>query len=461
MSHAQARLDTLPAVDRILSSADGERLLASYGRASVTDAVRGVVAELRERIRGGQNVSESDCSIEAVALAAGRRLACLAAPRLRRVVNATGVVLHTNLGRATIAEEAAAAACAAATFPCTLEYELEGGKRGDRDRLIEEHLCALTGAEAATVVNNNAAAVLLVLNTLAQGREVPVSRGELIELGGSFRIPDIMAKSGARLREVGTTNRTHPHDYERAIGPDTALLLKVHTSNYRIVGFTASVSLAELRTIASAHGLPVVEDLGAGALVDLRTWGLPAEPLVGDSLGAGADVVTASGDKLLGGPQCGLIVGGRTWVDRIRRNPLKRALRCDKMTLAALETTLRIYRFDPEPDRRIPVLRLLSRPVEQLEEAAMEIAGEVSQALGDGYRVQIERCEARTGSGSQPEVAIPSVALCIHSSRESAESIARRFRNLEPPVIGRIEAERFLLDLRAVEDPKELIPRFA
>ena len=339
-------------------------------------------------------------------------------------------------------------------------------RRGDvslhpRDRLIEEHLCALTGAEAATVVNNNAAAVLLVLNTLAQGREVPVSRGELIEIGGSFRIPDIMAKSGARLREVGTTNRTHPHDYERAIGPDTALLLKVHTSNYRIVGFTASVSLAELRTIASAHGLPVVEDLGAGALVDLRTWGLPAEPLVGDSLGAGADVVTASGDKLLGGPQCGLIVGGRTWVDRIRRNPLKRALRCDKMTLAALETTLRIYRFDPEPDRRIPVLRLLSRPVEQLEEAAMEIAGEVSQALGDGYRVQIERCEARTGSGSQPEVAIPSVALCIHSSRESAESIARRFRNLEPPVIGRIEAERFLLDLRAVEDPKELIPRFA
>ncbi|RMF25270.1 MAG: L-seryl-tRNA(Sec) selenium transferase [Deltaproteobacteria bacterium] len=459
MSQLQERLARLPAVDRVLSSPAGIELLAAHARSSVTGAVREVLDEVRERIRQGEDVAEGDCSIEAVAAAAKRRLTERMRPRLRRVVNATGVVLHTNLGRATLAEEAAEAAHRAATAPCTLEYELASGKRGDRDRLVEEHLCALTGAEAATVVNNNAGAVLIVLNTLAQGREVLVSRGELIEIGGSFRIPDIMAKSGARLREVGTTNRTHPRDYEGAIGPDTALLLKVHTSNYRIVGFTASVSLGELHTIASAHDLPVAEDLGAGAIVDLTAWGLPAEPLVGESLRAGADVVTASGDKLLGGPQCGIIAGRRRWIDRIRRNPLKRALRCDKMTLAALETTLRIYRFDPAPERRIPVLRALARPIEELEQAAAAVAGPIAEALGPEFRVEVERSEARAGSGSQPEVAIPSVAVSIRSAGESADSIARRFRSLDPPVIGRIEDDRLLLDLRAVEDPNELIPR--
>ncbi len=330
MSEPAALLSQLPSVDRVLSSPAAAAMLSAFSRDAVAEAVRGVLEELRRRIRCEGAVDAAELGVEQVVSQAGAVLSGLSAPKLRRVINATGVVLHTNLGRAALASSAIDAVVAAAAGACNLEYDVARAGRGDRDELVEEHLCALTGAEAATVVNNNAAAVILVLNSLAEGREVVVSRGELIEIGGSFRIPDIMSKSGARLREVGTTNRTHASDYRDAIGPDTALLMKVHTSNYRIIGFCSTVELEALAALAASHpGLLVVEDLGAGALVDFSKWGLPAEPVVADRLSAGADLVTCSGDKLLGGPQCGIVVGRSDLIARLKRNPLRRALRCD------------------------------------------------------------------------------------------------------------------------------------
>ncbi len=449
----------LPAVERVLASAAGISLLESYAAAAVTEAVRGAVDDLRRLLGRGESVPDDRFSPDAMATAARGALARTAAPRLRRVVNATGVVLHTNLGRATVAAEAIEAVVAAATGACTLEYDVATGQRGDRDALVEEHLKELTGAEAVTVVNNNAAALILVLNSLADAREAVVSRGELIEIGGSFRIPDIMAKSGARMVEVGTTNRTHARDYAGAIGPDTAMVLKVHTSNYRVVGFTAEVGLAELAGIASEHSnVSVVEDLGSGALVDLTAWGLPSEPVVRDRLAAGADIVTFSGDKLLGGPQCGIIAGRRDLVAAIRKNPLKRALRCDKMTLAALEATLSLYRFSPDLAGRLPVLRALSCPLDELRARAADAAGLLRAALGEGYTVEIVDSLSQAGSGSQPGVTIPSVALSVASPSHSADALARRFREASPPVIGRIERDRFLLDMRALESASDVVP---
>ncbi|MFN2427069.1 MAG: L-seryl-tRNA(Sec) selenium transferase, partial [Candidatus Binatia bacterium] len=357
-------LSSLPSVDAVLASPHAAPL-ARWSRAAAVTAVRDAIADLRERLLSG--TPQGNPSPQSVAATAERLLEQRSSRKLRRVVNATGVVLHTNLGRAWLAEAAIEAVAEAARGACNLEYDLGRGERGERDSLVEEHLCALTGAEAATVVNNNAAAVILTLHCLAQGREVVVSRGELIEIGGSFRIPDIMAAGGARLREVGTTNRTHLADYRKAIGPDTALLMKVHASNYRIVGFSSSVELAELAALAAAHpGVYVVEDLGAGAIVDLAAHGLAPEPVIGDRLRAGADLVLASGDKLLGGPQCGIVVGRGELVERLRRSPLRRALRCDKLTLAALEATLALYRFSPEPEREIPTIRYLQRPIDEL-----------------------------------------------------------------------------------------------
>ncbi|MBI5506886.1 MAG: L-seryl-tRNA(Sec) selenium transferase, partial [Deltaproteobacteria bacterium] len=378
------------------------------------------------------------------------------------VINATGVVLHTNLGRAALASSAIDAVVAAASGACNLEYDLARAGRGDRDDLVEEHLCALTGAEAATVVNNNAAAVILVLNSLAEGREVVVSRGELIEIGGSFRIPDIMAKSGARLREVGTTNRTHASDYRDAIGADTALLMKVHASNYRMIGFCSAVELEELAALAAGHpGLLVVEDLGAGALVDFSKWGLPAEPVVADRLSAGADLVTCSGDKLLGGPQCGIVVGRSDLIARLKRNPLRRALRCDKMTLAALEATLRLYRFSPDFERQVPTLRALLRPLPELRALGQAALPLLARSLGPEVTLELVSAAAQAGSGSQPEVAIDSLAIAVSSPKLSAQAIAALFRAGDPPVIGRIERDVFLLDLRTIDDPAELVPNTA
>ncbi len=377
--------------------------------------------------------------------------------RLKTVINATGVVIHTNLGRAPLAKAAVEALVRAASEAINLEYDLERGERGDRDSLVEEELCALTGAEAATVVNNNAAAVLLALNSLAEGREVIVSRGELIEIGGSFRIPEIMAKSGAKLREVGTTNRTHLRDYAAAIGPETALLLKVHPSNYRIVGFTAEVSLEALVELANRYQLPVMEDLGSGALIDLTSYGLPREPVVRERVKAGATVVTFSGDKLLGGPQAGLIVGKRAVIDRIKTNPLKRALRCGKLTLAALSATLRLYLRAQDLGDALPTLQMLRRPAQELARIAERISQALAQRLGSDYLVEPTPTTAQVGSGALPAEELPSWGIAISHRTLGPEAIAAKLRRARPPIIGRIERDRVILDLRSVVDPDALL----
>jgi L-seryl-tRNA(Ser) seleniumtransferase len=346
-----------------------------------------------------------------------------------------------------------------AAAPVSLEFDLDEGERGDRDRIVEDDLLALTGAEAATVVNNNAAAVLLALNSIAEGKEGVVSRGELIEIGGAFRIPDVMRKSGVLLREVGTTNRTHLHDYAEALSPQTGVLLKVHPSNYRIVGFTSAVELAGLVALGREHQIPVMEDLGAGALIDLSVYGLPKEPVVAERIAAGADVVTFSGDKLLGGPQAGIIVGRKEWITRIKKNPLKRALRVDKLTLAALSGTLRLYRRSPDLVNELPTLRWLTRPQEEMDEIAVAVLPLLRHRLGDEFIIAIEDATAQIGSGSLPEEELSSRVIAIRHPRLSGEKIAARFRAEDPPILGRVHGNAFLLDLRGIFTAEEIVPQ--
>jgi L-seryl-tRNA(Ser) seleniumtransferase len=350
-----------------------------------------------------------------------------------------------------LAESAIEAIETAARSAVNLEYDLETGGRGDRDTIVEDEICALTGAEAATVVNNNAAAVVLALNSLAEGREVIVSRGEMVEIGGSFRLPDVMARSGAILREVGTTNRTHPRDYADAIGPQTALLLKVHPSNYRVVGFTSEVTLEDLVEIGRARGIDVIEDLGAGALIDLTGYGIPREPIVRDRIAAGAAVVTFSGDKLLGGPQAGVLVGRRAALERIRRNPLKRALRCDKLTLAALAATLRLYLRSRDLRNELPTLRILGRRASEIASIAPRARDIVAERLGPGYLVEVVEAASQVGSGAMPAEELKSVALRVTHPQKSANAIAAMFRRAR--IIGRVADDSFQLDLRTIEDP--------
>ena len=442
---------SIPAVSRLLEAPAGAALRGRYRHERVVEAMRAVLDELRLAAGAGNPVPDE---AEVLALVA-RRLET-APPGLVGVVNASGVVCHTNLGRAPLAEAAVTALVAAARGASNLELDLVTGRRGDRDALVADDLRALTGAEAALVVNNNAAAVLLALNTLAADREVLVSRGELIEIGGSFRLPDVMAKSGARLREVGTTNRTHAEDFRRAVGPATALLLKVHASNYRVVGFTAAVELPQLVALGREAGVPVVEDLGSGALVDLATWGLPREPIVRERITAGADLVTFSGDKLLGGPQAGIVVGRQALIDRLAANPLRRALRPDKLTLSALAATLRLYREAPDLRAALPVLRALTRPLDELERVGRAAAPALEARLGPGWRVALVASECEVGSGAQPAVALASRALVVEHPDVAPERIAARFRAARPPVVGRVHDGRFLLDLRTVLDPAEL-----
>jgi len=451
----ESPLRALPSVDAVLGSAAGAGLLARYSRAAVTDSVRARLDEARRTLRSnGAQVPSVDEIVSVVAA----HLRAVEQPPLRRVINATGVVLHTNLGRAALADSAITAVAEAGRHPVNLEYDLEHGERGERDDLVEGDLCALSGAEAATVVNNNAAAVLLALNTLAERREVIVSRGELIEIGGSFRVPAVMTKSNVMLREVGTTNRTHARDYAEAIGSQTALLLKVHTSNYRIVGFTAEVALSELAAIGRERHLPVMEDLGSGALVDLARWGLPVEPVVADRIAQGADVVTFSGDKLLGGPQCGLIVGKRELIARMRQNPLKRALRCDKLTLAALAATLRLYRYSADLPAVLPTLRALTRPSAEIERLAAEACRRLQGALGGDFRVEVLDSRSEIGSGSVPTQTLPTKVVAITHPTIGAHRIAERFRRSDPPIVGRVHEGHFLLDVRTVDSAGDLVP---
>ncbi len=445
----------LPSVDRLLRSNETEPLIARYGLQAVTAAVREVLGDLRTALkRTGQPPDISDLGIVNRVSA---RLYDEAQPSLRPVFNLTGTVLHTNLGRAPLPPEAIEAVVLAARGASNLEYDLSTGKRGDRDDHVESQLCRLTGAEAATLVNNNAAAIMLVLNSLALRKEVPTSRGELIEIGGSFRLPDIMARSGCRLREIGTTNRTHLRDFEEAIGPRTGLVMKVCTSNYVIEGFTASVAEPALARLCRDRGVPFVVDLGSGSLVDLREFGLPHEPTIRETLQNGADIVTFSGDKLLGGPQAGIIVGRKNLIERIRRNPMKRALRVDKLTVAALSAVLRLYADPTRLIERHPALRQLTRPLEHIRESAERLRP-VFAAKFDGIAsVEVVDCDSQIGSGALPSGKVASAGLALRPLRvahsgTALKNLAGAFRALSMPVIGRIEDGRFILDLRCLED---------
>ena len=451
----------LPSVDKLLRHDDGRALAEAYGRAATTDAVRAVIDELRQRILGAGE--DADTAEEAVLASVADLLAAKSAPSLKKVFNLTGTVLHTNLGRAPLPREAIEAMTLVAGGASNLEYDLESGKRGDRDVHVDELLAELTGAEAATVVNNNAAAVLLVLNTLAKGKEVPVSRGQLVEIGGSFRMPDIIRRAGCKMHEVGTTNRTHLKDFEAAISDKTALLLKVHTSNYEVQGFTKEVSDTELAALARKHGIPCVDDLGSGTLVDLTQFGLPHEPTAAEALAHGMSVVTFSGDKLLGGPQAGMIVGERELIDKIKKNPMKRALRIDKVTMAALSAVLRLYL---DPDRlaeRMPALRLLARQADEIAATGKRIVDPVSRAFDGIAAVELVGCQSQIGSGSLPVERLDSVALGITPSTgkrgggAALNRIAKAFRSLPIPVIGRVHEGAFLLDLRCLEDVEAFV----
>jgi L-seryl-tRNA(Ser) seleniumtransferase len=451
-------LRELPSIDRLLKHVHCESLLTHYGREYVTEQCRLVLDQLRAEIRQGSRAI--DLGEESIIERIENCIVTDSQPGHTRVVNATGTILHTNLGRALLSQAAIDAMLAVADHPINLEYDLVAGKRGKREETLEELLVHLTGAEAATVVNNNAAAILLGLNTLAEGKEVIVSRGELIEIGGSFRIPEIMAKSGAILKEVGSTNRTHPADYENTINDKTALLLKVHTSNYKVVGFTAEVTLEELVAIGKKHNLPVMEDLGSGALIDLSKYGLPKEPIVADRIHAGADVVTFSGDKILGGPQAGLMAGKKALIGRMSKNHLQRALRCGKLTLAALEATLRRYRQSPDIVQEIPTLRAFTRPLDEIRALGDELLPRLRAALGQEFHIQLQPSTAQIGSGALPIEELPTVVISVAHPKLSANIIAQKFRAAHPPIIGRINDDRFLLDLRTILDAEDLIPKF-
>jgi L-seryl-tRNA(Ser) seleniumtransferase len=440
-----------PSVDRLLRSSEGQRLVERHGRSLALDGIRAGI----DRLRAAGSLFDPDIFFHEC----DRLLERDNRPGLVPVLNLTGTVLHTNLGRAWAAPEAIEAVLAVMGQPASLEFDLATGRRGERDSHVEKLLCRITGAEAATLVNNNAAAVLLTLTALAARREVIVSRGELIEIGGAFRMPDIMSRAGCKLREVGTTNRTHGSDYEEAISRSTAALMRVHPSNYQVEGFTSTVDTRTLAGIAHAHELPKLEDQGSGSLIDLAPYGLPHEPTPQEALADGADVVTFSGDKLLGGPQAGLIVGRKALIDRIRKCPLKRALRLDKMTIAALEATLRLY-LDPDRLRqRLPALRLLTRPRDEIRACALRLQPAFVAVLGERATVEVVDCSSQIGSGSLPVDRLPSAALAIRFAGRGGnlDRLAARLRALPRPVVGRIHDNALLLDLRCLEADGEAV----
>jgi L-seryl-tRNA(Ser) seleniumtransferase len=438
-------LRRLPSVDRLVRHLERRDEMQSLSRARLTVAAREALERERRRVQA-EGLLPADLQTLVERVCAASRGGAFS---LRPVINATGVVLHTNLGRALLSETALARVSAVSQAYSNLELDLESKERGSRYAHVDALLRRLTGAEDALVVNNNAAAVLLALESLARGREVVVSRGELIEIGGEFRIPDIMQRSGARLREVGTTNRTHLRDYVQAIGPDTALLLKVHTSNYRVVGFTADVSSRELSQLGRERGLPVMEDLGSGSLVDLRPHGFPEEPTVPEVVAAGVDLVCFSGDKLLGGPQAGIVVGRGDLVKRLEKNPLNRALRIDKLTLAALEGTLIAYEAG-DALRAIPTLRLLTEPMGTIRARARRLLASLSPDLRRHLRASLVESTSQVGGGALPTVELPTVTLAVGADAAHTRALDEALRRGAPPVIGRITDDRLLLDCRTV-----------
>ncbi len=441
-------LKKIPSMTLLVEEPEFEKLLSQASRKYLVEVIREVLGEKRKLILLGH---EPDLDLPTLWREVEIKLEAKGAYHLRRVINGTGVVIHTNLGRSLLAAQALEQIQMTAQFYSNLEFDLEAGQRGSRYSHVEDLLIELTGAEAALVVNNNAAAVLLSLDTLAKGKEVIVSRGQLVEIGGSFRIPEVMARSGAFLREVGTTNKTHLRDYEAVLSEQTALLLKVHTSNYRIVGFTAEVPLEDLVALGQRHNIPVMEDLGSGSFVDVSRFGLEKEPTVLEVVRAGADVVTFSGDKLLGGPQAGIIVGRKNYIQALRSNPLNRALRIDKLTLAALEATLKLYRNEEQALRDIPTLARLSISLRELHERAKSLHRLLKKNLVSGMSITIIPTTSQVGGGALPLSYMNSYALSFSSGGESISALENKFRSFSPPIIGRIEKERFLLDVRTLQ----------
>ncbi|MEJ2655952.1 MAG: L-seryl-tRNA(Sec) selenium transferase [Desulfobacterales bacterium] len=449
----QTLLRMLPGVDSILEAAKADIYFDNIPKSVLVRSIRSVVEQFREFILDNQqDITKDALSDDEILSAVKKRVRKTMAPNLTRIVNATGIVIHTNLGRSLLADDAIKNLLTIAGRYSNLEFDLAKGTRGSRYSIVEDILCELSGAESAMVVNNNAGAVFLSLETIAKGKKVIVSRGELVEIGGSFRIPDVMAKSGGILKEVGTTNRTHLKDYENAIEHDTALLLKVHTSNYSVIGFTADVSLEALADLGAKYKIPVMEDLGSGTFVDFSKYGLLKEPTVQESVKAGADIVTFSGDKLLGGPQAGIIVGKNDVIEKIKKNPINRALRIDKLTLAALESTLRHYRnIDKEMDA-IPTLRLMTLTVDRIESNAKTLL-EMLNNIGDS-RLSVDLIDifSRPGGGSLPLLKLPSKGVGAKVKGISANALEEQMRNNECPVIGRIEEDLFIMDLRTIRD---------
>ena len=447
-------LRNLPGVDHLLELAKAEDRFFDIPRSVILDSVRMALDMARQKILSNIETTITDETILARAhLLSTQKIKS----NLVNVINATGVVLHTNLGRALLCNDALENIITIAQSYSNLELDIETGKRGIRYKAVEAIICELTGAQSAIVVNNNAGAVLLALNTIAQGTQVIVSRGELVEIGGSFRVPDVMEKSGCSLKEVGTTNRTHPKDYENAITDATGLFLKVHASNYKIEGFTASVSLKDLVAIGKARHIPVMEDLGSGTLIDFSKYGLPPEPTVADSVRSGADIITFSGDKLLGGPQAGIIVGQKDTIDRIKKNPLTRALRIDKLTLAALESTLKLYRDEEKAIREIPTLRMLTLPFKDICKKADLLLKTIQDAIGSLADIEVADMNSRPGGGSFPELNLPTRCITLQPRNMSVSKLEICMRGSSPAIIGRIEDNKYILDPRTIQSGQEPI----
>ncbi len=440
----------IPKVDVLLENETVRKMIDHYSRETVMEAIHIELDKLREFIGRCEEEEAAKAQIELLLAHIEMTVVAMHTPNMRMVINGTGTILHTNLGRAPIGQEHMRRLSAIATGYSNLEYNLEEGRRGERYSHFEKLLCKITGAEAAMAVNNNAAAVMLILSSLAKGGEVIVSRGELVEIGGKFRIPDVMEQSGAVLVEVGTTNKTHYDDYENAVTEETKALLKVHTSNYRIVGFTESVGIDELIPVAREHDIPVIEDLGSGVLIDLSKYGITYEPTVQESIAKGADVVCFSGDKLLGGPQAGIIIGRKKYIDRMKKNQLTRALRIDKFTAAALEMVLQEYLSEEKAVENIPVLRMITKPLEDVRWEAEELC-RLLEEKGLPAKIETASCESQIGGGSLPLERIPSAAVVIHPEKISVSELEERMRHLPIPVIPRTVNDTVLLDVRTIE----------